>query len=74
MNVARESRGQGIAGGLMVKIGEWFAAQHLSRVCVNVAPENGAARRLYTRHGAQPLDEHWMIWEDPRAMCARAGA
>jgi GNAT superfamily N-acetyltransferase len=74
VNVARESRGQGIAGRLMVRIGEWFAEQNANRVCVNVAAGNTAARRLYARHGAQALDEHWMIWEDSRAVCARDGA
>lgn len=74
VNVARERRGQGAAGKLIGRIGEWFVEQNACRVCVNVAPGNTAARTLYARHGAQPLDEHWMIWEDSRAMSAPAGA
>jgi ribosomal protein S18 acetylase RimI-like enzyme len=68
INVVEERRGQGIADGLMAKMGAWFAEQDAYRVCVNVAPENTAARRLYRRCGAQPLSDHWMIWEDSRAM------
>ena len=69
INVVEERRGQGIAGRLMVKIGAWFVEQDAYRVCVNVEPKNTAARHLYSRCGAQPLDDYWMIWEDSRAMC-----
>lgn len=64
INVAEERRGQGIADQLMTRILEWFHHQAAKRICVNVAPENTAARRVYARHGAQPLNEHWMIWDD----------
>ena len=74
VNVAEERRGQGIAERLMVKIGAWFVEQDAYRVCVNVAPKNTTARRLYRRCGAQPLNDHWMVWEDSRAMCARVDA
>jgi GNAT superfamily N-acetyltransferase len=69
INVVEARRGEGIADSLMVKIGAWFVEQNACRVCVNVEPGNAAARRLYGRCGAQPLNEHWMIWEDSRAMC-----
>jgi len=72
INVAKGRRGQGIANRLIVKIGAWFVEQDASRVCVNVQPKNTAARRFYRRCGAQPLNEHWMIWADSRTMCAGA--
>jgi GNAT superfamily N-acetyltransferase len=68
VNVVEEKRGRGIADGMMAKIGTWFVEQNALRVCVNVDLGNIAARKLYTRYGAQPLNAHWMIWEDARAM------
>ena len=70
INVVAERRGLGIAGQLMAKIGAWFVEQNVRRVCVNVAPDNAAARKLYTRCGAQLLNKYWMVWEDSHAMCA----
>ena len=64
INVAEERRGQGIADQLMLRILEWFHQQAAQRICVNVAAGNTAARRVYARHGAQPLNDHWMIWDD----------
>ena len=64
INVAPERRGPGIADQLMTRILEWFHHQAAKRICVNIAPENTAARRVYARHGARPLNEHWMIWDD----------
>jgi predicted GNAT family acetyltransferase len=71
INVSEEQRGQGIAGALMKIITAWFVEQNALRVCVNVDPRNAAARRLYAKYGAQPLNEHWVIWEDVRE-CATA--
>jgi len=69
INVAKERRGLGVASQLMTKIGMWFVAQDARRICVNVDPANLTARRLYTKHGAQILNNQWMIWEDARVMC-----
>jgi ribosomal protein S18 acetylase RimI-like enzyme len=69
INVVKERRGLGIANQLMTKIGTWFVAQDARRICVNVDPANLTARRLYTRHGAHLLNNHWMTWEDARVMC-----
>ena len=74
INVVEERRGQGIADRLMLKIGAWFVELDAYRVCVNVEPKNTAARRLYIRCGAQPLNDNWMIWEDSRAMCTPVDA
>ena len=69
INVAAGGRGQGIADRLMVTIRAWFVEHCAYRVCVNVDPNNIAARKLYSRCGAQPLNDHWMIWHDSRALC-----
>jgi ribosomal protein S18 acetylase RimI-like enzyme len=64
INVAREYRGRGIAGTLLETIAHWFVQQQASRVCVNVAPNNTAACGLYKKYGAEPLNEHWLVWSD----------
>ncbi len=68
INVARESRGQGVAKQLLVQIGKWFVEQNALRVCVDVEPGNAPARALYTSCGAQPVHPYWMIWEDSRTL------
>jgi GNAT superfamily N-acetyltransferase len=70
VHVVESSRGQGIAVRLIREIGAWFVEQGARRICVNVEPDNLAARQLYQRCGAEPLAgrSHWMIWEDSRAM------
>ena len=70
INVVKERRGLGVAAGLMTMIATWFAAQDERRTCVNVDPSNLAARRPYTKHGAEILNEQWMVWVDPRVMGA----
>lgn len=72
IDVAGEYRGQGIGGALLGAIAGWFVAQGACRICVNVTPENRAARSLYRGHGAKPLNEHWMLWEDAARMAIRA--
>lgn len=72
INVDEERRGQGVADRLMAQIGTWFVEQSANRICVNVDPENTAARRLYARFGARPLNEHWMAWDDARVLSANA--
>ncbi len=66
INVLAEHRGKGIADALMHTVLDWFRQQNAFRVCVNVEPDNAAARALYARHGAVPLSQYWMIWEDQR--------
>jgi ribosomal protein S18 acetylase RimI-like enzyme len=68
INVAEASRGAGLGRLLLAQIGAWFVEQGARRVCVNVEPDNAAARRLYERCSAQPFKTHWMIWEDSRSM------
>jgi ribosomal protein S18 acetylase RimI-like enzyme len=63
IDVAAELRGQRIAGRLLAAQLKWFRARNALRICVNVAPENGPARRLYAANGAVAMNPHWMIWE-----------
>lgn len=71
INVVEEHRGKGIAGVLLERMAGWFLEHEAHRVCVNVAPDNVAARGLYANAGAQRLNEYWMIWEDIQAPRAR---
>ncbi len=66
MNVIESRRGNGIASELIRMLANWFVEHSAYRVCVNVDPANIAARRLYGRHRAEPLNEHWLIWTDVR--------
>lgn len=59
----------GVATSLLGVLASWFAEQHAYRVCVDVG--NETARAFYVRHGAVPLNPHWMVWPDIRI---RAGA
>jgi len=71
IDTAHDHRRRGVAGALLGAIAFWFVGQKAFRVCVNVAPENMAARSLYAKYGAQPLNEHWLVWEDIRVIGAR---
>jgi ribosomal protein S18 acetylase RimI-like enzyme len=64
IDVSKERRGQGIADALLAAMAAWFVEQKALRVCVNVAPDNAAALRFYAKHGAVPLKQHWMAWND----------
>lgn len=74
INVAPDYRGRGIAGSLLVVMAQWFAQQNARRICVDVVPENAAARRLYSAHGAVPLNPHWMVWEDITKIAASSNS
>ena len=62
INVIPMRRGDGIASELLRLLAGWFAKQEALRICVDVDPENTIARRFYARHGAERLNEHWMVW------------
>jgi ribosomal protein S18 acetylase RimI-like enzyme len=64
INVARARQGGGIAGELLAAMAAWFVERGALCVCVNVEPENAAARAFYARFGAIDLQPHWMVWED----------
>jgi ribosomal protein S18 acetylase RimI-like enzyme len=71
IDVLPEHRRLGIASALLRKQAEWFIAQNATRVCVDVQPDNAVARSFYTRHGAVPLNPHWMVWSDIAAVLNR---
>ena len=62
--VIAEHRRRRVASELVRLLALWFATQKASRICVNVAPANAGARRFYARHGAENLNEQWMVWSD----------
>lgn len=64
VDVIPECRGTGVASKLLRLLAEWFVEQNALRVCVNVDPANTRARRFYVRHGAEDLNEHWLVWSD----------
>jgi ribosomal protein S18 acetylase RimI-like enzyme len=67
MDVVAAHRRQGIAGQLIVTLAGWFIEQQALRICIDVKPDNLAARGLYAKYGARrPLNPHWMFWEDIR--------
>ena len=68
INVAEAKRGEGIGYKLLERIGAWFVEHNVQRVCVNVAATNSNARRLYSRYGAKPFKQAWMVWDDVRSM------
>jgi GNAT superfamily N-acetyltransferase len=68
IDVREDKRSLGIGHKLMERMGAWFVEQRAGRICVNVEPVNKPARALYSKCGAQPLKEHWMIWDDARKM------
>jgi len=62
--VVPERRGSGTAVRLLDSLATWFVVEDARRVCVNVEPENGRARRFYERQGACPLNDYWLVWPD----------
>jgi hypothetical protein len=48
---------------LLSSLRQWFIDHGLKKVCVN-ASSGMDTRAFYLRHGAQPLNEHWVVWED----------
>jgi GNAT superfamily N-acetyltransferase len=69
LNVEPRCRRQGIATRLLVEVAEWFVRHRSTRVCVD--PDD-AARAFYLRHGAEALDEHWLVWPDIGAVADAA--
>ncbi len=64
INVAPEYRRKSVAAELIVLLAAWFVERSALKVCVNVAPENMTAARFYQKHGADRLNEHWLVWND----------
>jgi len=66
INVSSERRRSGIASELVHLLASWFVQQLAFRICVDVDPSNEAARSFYVRHGAEKLNDHWLVWNDIR--------
>ncbi|HEV2577028.1 MAG TPA: GNAT family N-acetyltransferase [Acidobacteriaceae bacterium] len=64
INVSADHRGLGIAAQLLRELADWFASNNARRICLDVRPRNTEARAFYARHGAQQLNDHWMVWND----------
>jgi GNAT superfamily N-acetyltransferase len=69
--VVPHSRRSGIASELLALLADWFSEQSASRVCVDVEPDNAAARAFYAHHGAIELSSHWMVWPDVRTVLGK---
>lgn len=64
IDVIQPYRGTGVALGLLQQLAAWFAVQQAVNVCVNCAADNLPALKFYKRHGAEQLNEHWLVWKD----------
>ena len=71
INVIAERRGSGVASELLRRLAGWFVQQQAFRVCVDVDPSNTTARAFYTRHGAERLNAHWLVWNDIRKVLGK---
>jgi ribosomal protein S18 acetylase RimI-like enzyme len=71
INVTPERRGSGIASELLRRLAAWFMEQKASRICVDVDPSNTKAQRFYRRHGAENLNEHWLVWNNIKVVLDR---
>ena len=69
INVERRSRGLGIAARLLELVAAWFVEHQSTRVCVD--PDD-ASRDFYVRHGAEPLNNHWLVWPDIGTLARKA--
>jgi ribosomal protein S18 acetylase RimI-like enzyme len=74
IDVILEYRRSGVASELLRHLAAWFIEQKASRICVDVQPENTVARNFYTKHGAEKLNEHWLVWKDIRSALTAASA
>jgi GNAT superfamily N-acetyltransferase len=64
ISVAESQRRQGIATSLLRELADWFQSYDAYKVCVDAQPRNIAGRAFYTCHGAEPLNDHWMVFQD----------
>jgi ribosomal protein S18 acetylase RimI-like enzyme len=64
LNVDGRFRGRRIADQLITALFTWFREQKATKICVNVAPSNNAARQVYTRHGAEEMGALWLVFND----------
>ena len=72
IDTIEQHRRQGIASALLRALAQWFEQQNALRVCVD--PGNPIARAFYRYHGAEPLNQHWMVWNDIREIATRSAS
>jgi GNAT superfamily N-acetyltransferase len=72
IDVIAAHRRSGVASELLRLLAQWFSGQKAHRVCVDVNPANLVARRFYTRHGAESLNPHWLVWNDINVVLGKA--
>ena len=70
LHVGLPYRRSGIATELLWRLAAWFVRQGALKICVDVNDDSPAARSFYSRHGAQAIDAHWMVWPDLRRLTA----
>jgi len=63
INIVAERRGSEAAYELFRLLKDWFVEKNALRVCVNCDKENKRAYDFYTRQGARPLNDHWLVWD-----------
>ncbi|HYK36523.1 GNAT family N-acetyltransferase [Alloacidobacterium sp.] len=68
IHTATEYRRKGVASELLRLLAKWFIVQNALKICVDVDPSNTAGLRFYSKHSAQVLNPHWMIWNDIRVV------
>jgi GNAT superfamily N-acetyltransferase len=71
INVIPERRRTGVAGELLRLLAKWFVKQKALRICVNVDPANTVARRFYAKHGAEILNEKWLVWDNIKTVLSK---
>lgn len=70
--VVPEHRRSRVASKLLRLLAGWFLEHGARRICVDVGDD--AARPFYSRHGAIPLNKHWMVWNDIREVLEKSAA
>jgi GNAT superfamily N-acetyltransferase len=70
--VTPQWRRKGVTSELLRRLAAaWFQQQHASRVCVNVAASNATAHSFYARHGAEVMNQHWLVWNNIATLLER---
>ena len=64
INVSSAQRRQGVATEMLRELADWFTAYNAHKICVDAQPRNLDARAFYASHGAEPLNNHWMVFPD----------
>lgn len=54
---------KGIGSSLFALQRKWFLDHSLRKICVN-APSSLSTRGFYEKHGAEPMNANWLVWED----------